>query len=117
MSCRPGKLLIPRLALENFHTTRPLLTARPIHPLIAVSSLTATEFAVSASPHKMDEPTPSPTPAATKPSQLPPPTAGTKRKRGSAGKYYAVKAGYQPGIYYEWKECLAQVTGFKGAVC
>ncbi|KAL3466489.1 Caulimovirus viroplasmin-domain-containing protein [Aspergillus heterothallicus] len=66
----------------------------------------------------MDGTTPSPTPGpAPKASNSPPPsTAGTKRKRGSAGKYYAVKSGYQPGIYYEWKECLAQVTGFKGAV-
>ncbi|KKK12449.1 RNase H domain protein [Aspergillus ochraceoroseus] len=66
----------------------------------------------------MNETTPSPTPGpATKPSKSPPaPTAGTKRKRGSAGKYYAVKSGYQPGVYYEWKECLAQVTGYKGAV-
>ncbi|KAL6236279.1 Caulimovirus viroplasmin-domain-containing protein [Aspergillus navahoensis] len=116
MSCRPGKLLIPRFVLENFYTTRPLLTTRPIHHLIETSFPTTIEFPVSASPHKMDEPTRSPLPAATKPSQSPPPTAGTKRKRGSAGKYYAVKAGYQPGIYYEWKECLAQVTGFKGAV-
>ncbi|OJJ44151.1 hypothetical protein ASPZODRAFT_840718 [Penicilliopsis zonata CBS 506.65] len=42
--------------------------------------------------------------------------AGTKRKRSSAGKYYAVKAGFEPGVYYEWNECLAQVTGYKGAV-
>lgn len=27
-----------------------------------------------------------------------------------------MKVGYQPGVYYEWKDCLAQVTGFKGAV-
>lgn len=67
----------------------------------------------------MSDNTPSPTsgPAATKPSISPPSTAGTKRKRGAVGKYYAVKVGYQPGVYYEWKDCLAQVTGFKGAVC
>ncbi|KAL3446492.1 hypothetical protein BJX65DRAFT_114706 [Aspergillus insuetus] len=58
----------------------------------------------------MDGTSPSPTPG-------PASTAGTKRKRGSAGKYYAVKSGYQPGVYYEWNECLAQVTGYKGAVC
>lgn len=68
----------------------------------------------------MDENTPSPTPgpgAGAKRSKSPSSTEGTKRKRGPAGKYYAVKAGYQPGVYYEWKDCLAQVTGFKGAIC
>ncbi|GES60412.1 ribonuclease H [Aspergillus terreus] len=63
----------------------------------------------------MNETTPSPTPApASKPS--PASTAGTKRKRGSPAKYYAVKAGYQPGVYYQWRDCLAQITGYKGAV-
>lgn len=31
-------------------------------------------------------------------------------------KYYAVRKGYNPGIYTTWKECLGQVTGFKGAI-
>lgn len=44
-------------------------------------------------------------------------TSGTKRKRAAAVKYYAVKEGFRPGIYYNWNDCLAQVTGFKGAVC
>lgn len=64
--------------------------------------------------------TPSPTPGpATKasPTLNPSVAAGTKRKRASAAKYYAVKAGYQPGVYYEWRDCLTQVTGYKGAVC
>ncbi|EED15006.1 ribonuclease H, putative [Talaromyces stipitatus ATCC 10500] len=43
-------------------------------------------------------------------------TSGTKRKRTPAVKYYAVKEGFRPGIYYNWSDCLAQVTGFKGAV-
>ncbi|OGM39635.1 putative ribonuclease H [Aspergillus bombycis] len=69
----------------------------------------------------MTNTTPSPPPGpATKPSpsiqSTPTSTAGTKRKRGSAGKYYAVKAGYQPGVYYAWNDCLTQVTGYKGAV-
>ncbi|KAJ1712215.1 ribonuclease H [Aspergillus flavus] len=69
----------------------------------------------------MTNATPSPPPGpATKPSpsvqSTPTSTAGTKRKRGSAGKYYAVKAGYQPGVYYAWNDCLTQVTGYKGAV-
>ncbi|KAM5447530.1 putative ribonuclease H [Microsporum canis] len=42
--------------------------------------------------------------------------AGTKRKRNGEPKFYAVKIGFQPGIYNHWSECLAQVTGFKGAV-
>ncbi|KAB8070072.1 hypothetical protein BDV29DRAFT_39184 [Aspergillus leporis] len=69
----------------------------------------------------MTDTTPSSTPGpATKRSpsiqSTPTSTVGTKRKRGSAGKYYAVKAGYQPGVYYEWNDCLTQVTGYKGAV-
>ncbi|KAJ5383363.1 Cation/H+ exchanger [Penicillium concentricum] len=62
-------------------------------------------------------PSPSPVPKASpgsKPS--PSPAAGTKRKRNAAAKYYAVKAGHKPGIYYGWDECLAQITGFKGAI-
>ncbi|KAE8157531.1 hypothetical protein BDV40DRAFT_45275 [Aspergillus tamarii] len=70
----------------------------------------------------MTNTTPSPPPGpATKPSpsvhSTPTSTAGAKRKRGSAGKYYAVKAGYQPGVYYAWNDCLTQVTGYRGAVC
>ncbi|KAJ6188881.1 hypothetical protein N7519_003789 [Penicillium mononematosum] len=34
----------------------------------------------------------------------------------SQQKYYAVKAGHKPGIYYGWNDCLAQITGFKGAI-
>ncbi len=30
-------------------------------------------------------------------------------------KYYAVAAGLQTGVYTTWKECQAQVKGFKGA--
>ena len=32
------------------------------------------------------------------------------------GKYYAVRAGRQPGIYDSWAECQRQTTGFKGAI-
>ncbi len=32
-----------------------------------------------------------------------------------AKNYYAVKAGYQPGIYKTWNECKKQVAGFSGA--
>ncbi|KAJ5693259.1 hypothetical protein N7462_002682 [Penicillium macrosclerotiorum] len=69
----------------------------------------------------MNETTPSPSPAPvpkasprSKPS--PSPTAGTKRKRTASAKYYAVKKGTKPGIYYCWNDCLAQITGFKGAI-
>lgn len=31
-------------------------------------------------------------------------------------KYYAVKEGRQPGIYFSWLECSEQVTGYKGAI-
>lgn len=30
-------------------------------------------------------------------------------------KYYAVKVGKTPGIYFTWADCSAQVTGYKGA--
>ena len=70
----------------------------------------------------MNESTPSPSPAPvpkasshTKPS--PSPSAGTKRKRTTGSKYYAVKNGFKPGLYYSWNDCLAQITGFKGAIC
>ncbi|KAI1953975.1 hypothetical protein LOZ57_000317 [Ophidiomyces ophidiicola] len=42
--------------------------------------------------------------------------AGTKRKRGTEPKFYAVKDGFHPGIYNTWSECFAQVKGYKGAV-
>ena len=34
----------------------------------------------------------------------------------SKKKYYAVKVGKTPGIYFTWADCSAQVTGFKGAI-
>ncbi|EEH37565.1 ribonuclease H [Paracoccidioides lutzii Pb01] len=43
-------------------------------------------------------------------------TSGVKRKRTAEPKFYAVKFGFQPGIYHTWNDCLTQVTGFKGAV-
>ncbi|GAM40703.1 hypothetical protein TCE0_039f13255 [Talaromyces pinophilus] len=67
-------------------------------------------------------PSPSPGPglvAGASPTQIPTSggaTSGTKRKRTAAVKYYAVKEGFRPGIYYNWNDCLTQVTGFKGAV-
>ena len=45
-------------------------------------------------------------------------SAGSKRKRGgNEPKFYAVRVGYKPGVYYTWPDCLAQVKGFKKATC
>ncbi|KAJ5216910.1 Ribosomal protein L9/RNase H1 N-terminal [Penicillium chermesinum] len=44
------------------------------------------------------------------------PSAGTKRKREDGDKFYAVKVGHKPGIYNNWPDCLAQITGFKKAI-
>lgn len=120
--CRPANLAIPRFTLRrNINTLWPRLPAPPTLPSVSNNPFPCptTENLPAQSPRDvMSDNTPSPTSGpATKPSISPPSTAGTKRKRGAAGKYYAVKVGYQPGVYYEWKDCLAQVTGFKGAVC
>lgn len=41
-----------------------------------------------------------------------------KRKLGeNEQKFYAVRAGKQPGVYLTWKECQDNTTGFKGASC
>ncbi|RWQ98203.1 putative ribonuclease H [Paecilomyces variotii] len=63
-------------------------------------------------------PSPSPPPTHSSPAQGTPHSvaAGAKRKRSSGSKFYAVKLGFQPGVYYNWNDCLAQVTGYKGAV-
>ena len=42
---------------------------------------------------------------------------GTKRKRGSEVKFYAVRVGHTPGVYSTWADCLEQVKGFKKAMC
>ena len=42
---------------------------------------------------------------------------GFKRKRQAEAKFYAVRSGHCPGIYHSWPECLAQVKGFKSAIC
>jgi viroplasmin and RNaseH domain-containing protein len=34
-----------------------------------------------------------------------------------ATKFYAVREGYQPGIYKTWDECLVQVKGYPAAAC
>ena len=42
---------------------------------------------------------------------------GAKRKRVNEVKYYAVRVGYQPGVYHTWADCLDQVKGFKKGTC
>ncbi|PNS14478.1 Ribonuclease H1 [Sphaceloma murrayae] len=49
-------------------------------------------------------------------SASPAPAAGLKRKRTNEPKFYAVHRGARPGIYHDWKDCRAQITGFKGAI-
>lgn len=70
----------------------------------------------------MNETTPSPSPAhgskaPSRSKSSASPGAGTKRKRTTGPKFYAVKKGFAPGVYEGWKDCLAQITGFKGAIC
>ena len=67
-------------------------------------------------------PPPVPAPASEAPRASPTLTpnnaaAGTKRKRVTEKKFYAVREGKTPGIYNTWDECLAQVRGHKGSVC
>ncbi|KAG8526252.1 uncharacterized protein KY384_000245 [Bacidia gigantensis] len=40
---------------------------------------------------------------------------GTKRKRGSEIKFYAVRIGHTPGVYSSWADCLQQVKGYPKA--
>ena len=32
-------------------------------------------------------------------------------------KFYAVRTGYKPGVYSTYADCLAQIKGFKKAIC
>ncbi|KAK5126159.1 hypothetical protein LTR08_005022 [Meristemomyces frigidus] len=67
--------------------------------------------------------TPAPTPASATPkleadveAPIATPSTGTKRKRDSVPKFYAVRVGKAPGIYHTWTECLDQVRGFPKAM-
>jgi ribonuclease HI len=42
--------------------------------------------------------------------------ASKKRKVDSGPKFYAVRAGFNPGVYENYADCQAQVSGFKGAL-
>ena len=37
-------------------------------------------------------------------------------KTSTKKKYYIVKRGKKPGVYYNWPDCQKQVQGFPGAV-
>ncbi|KAH8178330.1 RNase H domain-containing protein [Sarocladium implicatum] len=43
-------------------------------------------------------------------------TASKKRKVDAGPKFYAVKAGFKPGVYTQYSDCQAQTAGFKGAI-
>ncbi|UKZ56257.1 hypothetical protein TrVGV298_010090 [Trichoderma virens] len=44
------------------------------------------------------------------------PSLSKKRKTDNMQKYYAVQAGFVPGVYLTYSECQAQTAGFKGAI-
>ncbi|RSM02146.1 hypothetical protein CEP52_008144 [Fusarium oligoseptatum] len=43
-------------------------------------------------------------------------SSSKKRKMDGVQKYYAVRAGFQPGVYLTYPECQQQTSGFRGAV-
>lgn len=45
------------------------------------------------------------------------PALNKKRKTDNMQKFYAVKAGFKPGVYLSYTDCQEQTAGFKGAVC
>ncbi|KOS22114.1 Ribonuclease H [Escovopsis weberi] len=46
----------------------------------------------------------------------PTPVSAKKRRIDNMQKFYAVRAGFTPGVYLTYAECQAQTAGFKGAV-
>ncbi|KAH7320945.1 putative ribonuclease H [Stachybotrys elegans] len=44
------------------------------------------------------------------------PSASKKRKTDKGPKFYAVRCGWQPGVYDSYDKCSTQTTGFKGAI-
>lgn len=48
---------------------------------------------------------------------MPNPASSKKRKVETGPKYYAVKAGFEPGVYTQYSDCQRQTAGFKGAIC
>ncbi|KAM0430471.1 hypothetical protein ACHAPT_005818 [Fusarium lateritium] len=43
-------------------------------------------------------------------------SSSKKRKMDGVQKYYAVRAGFNPGVYLTYPECQQQTSGFRGAV-
>ncbi|KAJ4320066.1 hypothetical protein N0V84_006051 [Fusarium piperis] len=43
-------------------------------------------------------------------------SSSKKRKTDGVQKYYAVRAGFKPGVYLTYPECQQQTSGFRGAV-
>lgn len=46
-----------------------------------------------------------------------PESASKKRKAATQPKFYAVRAGRNPGVFSDWNQCKESITGFKGASC
>ena len=54
------------------------------------------------------------------PAKAAPASASLTKKRkmdGAEQKYYAVRAGFKPGVYTSWAICQQQISGYKGAQC
>ena len=45
------------------------------------------------------------------------PPSKKRKMDATEQKYYAVRAGFKPGVYTTWAICQQQITGFKGAQC
>lgn len=94
-----------------FHLTAPITNTQPTSPILCPPA--------SFDAMKGTTPSPSPVPKVSPRSKSSAsPVSGTKRKRADDGaKFYAVKVGFKPGVYYNWPDCLAQITGYKKAIC
>lgn len=102
---------LSRSPIRHFSLAHPRfdLSAFIAHTPAATSAIFCPEFDTM----KGTTPSPSPVPKASAS-----PTAGTKRKRADGdAKFYGVKVGFTPGIYDNWPDCLAQITGYKKAIC
>ncbi|KXX77023.1 Ribonuclease H [Madurella mycetomatis] len=56
------------------------------------------------------------TSAQSAPAKTTEPVSKKRKMDGAEQKYYAVRAGYKPGVYTSWAICQQQISGFKGAV-
>lgn len=101
-----------RTAGERSNHSVLLLCRRPLTASPVTMASTTGPDATTPSPSPVTAPTP---PAKRSAAESPAPNS-LKRKRGET-KYYAVKAGFRPGIYANWNDCLKQISGYKNAVC